>query len=242
MFTYLKLTFICALATASTSTPAPASAKPYGLNDLTTKAVDDKGRVVSEGAPYGVRNLRAVLDGFVYRGGANNVYPNQPGDTKRGNHNPLKPKALETLCSQGFDTAVYLYGENFKSAATETKCADGRAIKYMSLPPLDNSKNTKKILEMIHERITSGKTENKIYLHCWNGWHASGFISAITLRQFCDVPAEAAVRYWDTNTDGNNKAPRYEKVREAIRNYKSDDALKISEEQKKKFCLPGFSS
>lgn len=233
--------FLLALCLVLLSSGRATSAETYGLKDLTAKAVDDKGRVVTEGAPYGVRNLRVVLDGLVYRGGANNVYPNQAGDTKRGNHNPLKPKALETLCKQNFDTAIYLYSENFRTAAKETKCAD-QTLQYMSLPPLDQPKNSKKILELIHERITSGRTEKKIYLHCWNGWHASGFISALALRQFCGLSPEAAVKYWDANTDGNNKAARYQKVRDAIRSYKIEESLNISEEQKKRFCLPGFSS
>jgi hypothetical protein len=44
---------------------------------------------------------------------------------------------------------------------------------------------------------------------CWNGWHASGYISALSLRQFCGVSKSNAVAYWIRNTD-NNDGPEYD--------------------------------
>ena len=41
-------------------------------------------------------------------------------------------------------------------------------------------------------------------MHCWNGWHASGYISALSLRQFCGVSGSDAVAYWIRNTDNND--------------------------------------
>lgn len=200
------------------------------------KAVDNRGVGQTKDAPYGVRNFRVVLDGLVYRGGANNFFPNQPGDVKRNNHNPLKTEALRTLCENNFDQAIYLYGTNFKSAPKEVPCSNGRKLSYSSLPPLDQNKNVTKILELIHQRIASETSKGRIYLHCWNGWHASGFISAIVLRQFCGFGGDEAVAYWDRNTDGNNKASRYMRIRAQIRDFKPNPALLLSGDQKTRLC------
>ena len=48
-----------------------------------------------------------------------------------------------------------------------------------------------------------------VYLHCWNGWHASGYISALILKQFCGMSDIEATAYWDLGTDGANTSPRY---------------------------------
>lgn len=234
-FVNLFLTYTSLMSLAAIDVVAQPS-KPYGLTDLSAKAVDNRGVTKVEGAPYGVRNFRVVLDGLVYRGGANNFFPNRAGDVKRNNHNPLKAEALQTLCENDFDTAVYLYGTNFASAPKNVTCDRGRRLTYLSLPPLDRNENVTKILRLIHERIVS-ENSKRIYLHCWNGWHASGFISALTLRQFCGLSADDAVAYWDRNTDGNNKASRYKKIREQIRSFKPDPALGLSADQKTRLCL-----
>ena len=44
-----------------------------------------------------------------------------------------------------------------------------------------------------------------IYIHCWNGWHQSGMLSAYTLMQFCGISNQQALKYWEQNTDGNYK-------------------------------------
>ena len=44
----------------------------------------------------------------------------------------------------------------------------------------NNKKEVRTLLEMTYESI---KKANKgpLYLHCWNGWHQSGYISALLL-------------------------------------------------------------
>jgi hypothetical protein len=39
------------------------------------------------------------------------------------------------------------------------------------------------LLETIFAAIKDSEM-GPIYMHCWNGWHASGYISALSLRQF----------------------------------------------------------
>ena len=78
---------------------------------------------------YGTRNMRTILYGVAYRGGANNFYHKT---NKRDNHNPLPEDGLANLCRQGFSTAVYLYGTNF-SQAKRLYIADNKqdTLKYM---------------------------------------------------------------------------------------------------------------
>jgi protein tyrosine/serine phosphatase len=75
---------------------------------------------------------------------------------------------------------------------------------YIQISPLASEANVDAILNKIHETIQDYQ-HGPIYLHCWNGWHASGYISALALKQFCGTTDEAAVQYWDKNTDGQNK-------------------------------------
>ena len=61
-------------------------------------------------------------------------------------------------------------------------------------------------------------TKGPVYIHCWNGWHQSGLLSAITLIQFCDYSNKEAIAYWERCTDGNFKG--FPKVRQRISEYK----------------------
>jgi outer membrane protein OmpA-like peptidoglycan-associated protein len=77
-----------------------------------------------------------------------------------------------------------------------------------------------------------------VYLHCWNGWHASGFISAIILKQFCGTTDLDAVTYWDLGTDGANSSPRYNKIRDRIKNFKPYSKFMLYDTLQNKICPP----
>ncbi|RYX78210.1 hypothetical protein EON76_06795 [bacterium] len=204
----------------------------YRLNDIDTKLVNNTGDGFEP--LYGVRNFRAVLSGVVYRGGANNAY-NKHG--KRDNQNPLPPLGLKNLCEEGFGQAVYLYSKNFSGAAKQTSCSSTRGsnhINYATHSPL-NEEGVYEILKKVHSAIQNPQ-RGPIYLHCWNGWHASGLASAIVLRQFCGMSASTAVAYWNRNTDGHNKEKAFEKIRARIRNYTAKPEFKISEAQRNAIC------
>ncbi|NDF15631.1 hypothetical protein EB061_09965, partial [bacterium] len=72
---------------------------------------------------------------------------------------------------------------------------------------------------------------------CWNGWHASGYLSAISRMQFCGVSAEEAVDYWNRNTDGVNVGENYDRIRAKIRDFKAREGLGIPEEIRKRACI-----
>ena len=199
------------------------------------KIVDNQGNGFER--LYGTRNVRAVLKGFTYRSGANNYFHRAE---KRPNKNPMPNDGLENLCKEGFTRVVYLYKENFNSAPKEVKCRtrDGRKnrLEYLQINGLTrNEVETKKLLGLIREHLMDSK-KGRFIAHCWNGWHASGFVAAVTLRQFCGFSGEEAVSYWDTATDGNNQEPAFERIRQRIRDFKPSAELEIPRGLRAKAC------
>jgi hypothetical protein len=213
--------------------------KLYGLSDALEKKVDNRGQGFEK--LYGVRNFRVVLNGILYRGGANNMFHQS---NKRSNSNPLPEDGLNNLCGQGFGTAIYLYPTNYKSASPQKSCKDSEgkshSLSYLQVNPFE-PQGMDKILRLVYSNITK-EFKGPIYSHCWNGWHASGYVAATALRQFCGASSDEAVRYWDLATDGVNKDKAYERVRRRIRDFKPVSELALAPEQKQMLCPPLESS
>jgi hypothetical protein len=208
----------------------------YGLRNVFDKRVDNQGNGYE--ALYGVRNFRTVLSGVVYRGGANNAF-NRNG--VRHNSNPLPNEGLQNLCEEGFDQAVYLYPTRYNSAPKSVSCRktkDGstNTLRYSQISPLAGDTASKSILKLVNDRLNSG-VSNPLYVHCWNGWHASGYISTLILRQFCGVSAEDGVAYWNKNTDGVNKGASYDKIRAKIRAFQPYPEFSISKSLQSQLCI-----
>ncbi|WP_413287697.1 hypothetical protein [Bdellovibrio sp. HCB337] len=227
---------------AATPTPLPTPASNelldifhqwkthYKVSEPYTKVTDNNGKGFED--LYGTRNFRAVLHGVYYRGGANNKYHR---DNPRDNMNPLPSDGLKNLCEEGFSTAIYYYATNYSGAPKATNCGSGsdkHSLNYKQVTAL-TSANHKTILQLIHDRI-KGKLPGPIYGHCWNGWHASGLIAAISLRQFCDWTPTEARNYWRKNTDGNTSG--YEKVEAMVVDFKPISSLKISAAEQAVIC------
>jgi len=207
----------------------------YPLKDPYTKLVDNSGNGFN--ALYGVRNFRAVLNGVVYRGGANNTH-NKYG--ARSNSNPLPNIGLQNLCKEGFGTAIYLYNTNYNTAPKTTACASPfeskHTLNYIQQSPLSSTTALKNILNVVYKRLSDETATSPIYVHCWNGWHASGYTSAIILRQFCGYTGDQAVNYWNLNTDGNNVGSAYNSIRTKIRAYKVDPSMSIASSLQAQIC------
>jgi hypothetical protein len=215
-------------------------------NDLITKIIDNRGNGYE--SLYGLRNLRVVLHGVMYRGGANNFYHRQ---SPRDNQNPLPPDGLENLCQESFGEAIYLYEKNYHPEVFNCTSRNNspNTLKYTqisvlnsAIPLADNQgvqliparQELKEILTKVHECAT-GTGSCPIYTHCWNGWHASGFISAVALRQFCNFTGEEAEKYWIDGTDsvGNSNYPA---IKSAIRAFVALPDLEIPASTKAKIC------
>lgn len=203
----------------------------YPLKDVFQKQVDNKGD--GDERIYGTRNFRAVLNGVLYRGGANNKY-NKYG--VRDNRNPLPDIGHKSLCEEGFMQGFYLYTTNLETAPPQSSCNSlygAWTFKYSHQSPY-NPAGLKAIFTAVKKSIDNNS--GPIYMHCWNGWHASGLASALALRQFCGVSATKAVTYWDQNTDGNNTDPNFEPLRKTIREFVPMAEFKISADIQDRIC------
>jgi hypothetical protein len=213
-----------------------AATEPYPLPNTNQKLVNDHGDGFEP--LYGTRNVRAVLAGTLYRGGANNKYFRYG---VRDNRNPLPDLGLQNLCEEGFSTAVYLYSTNYETAPKKVDCVNRRTgashtLKYEQIGPY-NEASVRELLSIVYRKLKN-PTEGPAYFHCWNGWHASGLISAYTLRQFCGVSGAEAVSYWDANTDGNNTDPAFATIRKNIRDFTPYSDLQLTSAERAAVCLP----
>ena len=185
--------------------------------------------------------MRPILHGIAYRGGANNVYNK---NEQRDNHNPLPQEGINNLAKEGFSTAIYLYATNYKTLFGDKNSFEvstdgqhpnvGKTNKIDYLQISGNSDKEKRRIFSLIVDIANGKIKGPIYLHCWNGWHQSGYISSVILRQFCDITAEQAFDYWMQNTDGVNKG--YDNVKAKVKEFKPIPGFSLPEDVKKEAC------
>jgi hypothetical protein len=180
----------------------------------------------------GLKRVRAVLPGLVYRGGADNKNTSGPEPNK----NPLTGVARNNLCAASFSSGYYLYPTNYSPSMQHLTCNAGASsnnFEYLHERVLSKAaKPTETILKAVHSAIT-GTDHRPLYLHCWNGWHASGYISALVLRQFCDVSAQKAADYWAKTAD---QPEHYAEIVERVKTFKPIDGLKITDAQRAAVC------
>ncbi|CAG5086159.1 OmpA family protein [Parvicella tangerina] len=207
----------------------------YNEKDLMYKIVDNWGNGYD--SLYGARNMRPILHGVAYRGGANNYFHKE---AKRSNHNPLPDDGIENLCQEGFSGSVYLYRKNWESAPPLKKCdcVNGAQNKmdYYQYDYFDDQ-HVYEMIELVYKSAVDS-TRGPVYLHCWNGWHASGFISAVLLKQFCGFSDLEATAYWDLGTDGANTSPRYNHIRERIMNFEPISEFIVTDSLGNAICPP----
>lgn len=202
----------------------------YALPDVNTKKVDNRGDGFEE--LYGVRNFREVLKGVLYRGGGNNLYHRDPA-MRRDNKNPLPMDGVTNLCEEGFHNVIYLYSTNFDKVPPTMDCNSIRGQNRLIYEQFSMGK-AREILERVHAGILN-PAKAPIYAHCWNGWHASGFVGALSLRQFCGMSGADAVAYWIKNTDGTDDGS-YAEHKRKIRDFTPYNDLKIDAATQARVC------
>ncbi|MFN5911353.1 MAG: CotH kinase family protein [Bacteroidota bacterium] len=195
----------------------------FGLDSVQTKLVDNKGKGYD--SLSGLRNVRVVLKNLVYRGGNNNPISVQ---------NPLTLPTLHTLNELGFNDVIYLYSKNYTQYFPKERLDSLKetGMNYACMPKLD-SIATRKFLTKVWQKANN-ENDSLIYIHCWNGWHQSGWLSAMTLMQFCDLDKEMALKYWANNTDRNYVG--YTHVKEGILSFKPYPDLQFTPQQKLDHC------
>ena len=205
----------------------------YNEKDLMYKITDNRGDGFD--SLYGTRNMRTILHGVAYRGGANNYFHKT---AKRNNHNPLPDDGIRNLCSEGFSASIYLYRQNFETAPPKDTCGcvDGgwNEHNYYQFDYNDQD-HIYQALKLVYDAAVNDSI-GPVYLHCWNGWHASGLLSALSLQQFCGFDKWQAINYWDLGTDGANNSPRYQTIREIIKNFEPYPDLMIKDSLGNKIC------
>jgi hypothetical protein len=173
-------------------------------------------KMMQAGAPFhGIRDYREVMPGVLYRGGANNG---------RG---PLRHEQLNALCEAGFGTAVYLYKTGFSGPST-IQCSKG-SLKYIDEGWEGPGRAA--VDQQIYDIIKSkGKP---IFIHCWNGIHATGAVAATALMQFCDISPQKAVAYWKVGV-----APKiqYPSVIRNIESFRPNPKLQLTSEERAQYC------
>lgn len=195
----------------------------FGLDSAHTRLINNKGEGYD--SLGGLRNFRVVLKNTLYRSGNNHPESFQ---------NPLELSTLDNLKGAGFDRIFYLYEKNFDTSYPDPliDSLDSQGLTYRCTPHLD-SVTVRHFLELIMTYCTK-PNGNLVLIHCWNGWHQSGLLSALTLRQFCDYSPEEGLAYWIMNTDGNHKG--YNKLKLAIRDFRPYPDLQLTANQKKEVC------
>jgi hypothetical protein len=72
-----------------------------------------------------------------------------------------------------------------------------------------------------------------ILVHCWNGLHYAGMVSALALRQFCGLSAAQAEAYWRANA---NRGANYPLIIANLRNFKPIPDLSLTPEEQLAVC------
>ncbi|MEY3850995.1 MAG: hypothetical protein RJA38_1436 [Bacteroidota bacterium] len=210
---------------------ASAQKDMFGLDSVQTKLVNNKG--LGPDSLLGLRNMRVVLYDILYRGGSNNFYRRE-AEPKTYNSHPLPSWGIDNLRKAGFGGAIYLYSKNFGTDYPEPVLDSlfDLGFNYSCQPDL-NSDVVFTFFEEINTLIQAKKKE-PLYIHCWNGWHQSGMLSAFTLMQFCGLTNQQALKYWEQNTDGAYKG--YPHVKSEILKFKPFDEFKTDSITRARIC------
>ena len=203
----------------------------FGLDSVQTKLVNNKG--IGPEHLLGVRNMRVVLHDILYRGGSNNFYRRE-AEPKTYNSHPLPPWGINNLRQAGFGGAIYLYSKYFEEDYPEPVLDSlfDLGFNYSCQPDL-NREVVFSFFEEINALIQSEKKE-PLYIHCWNGWHQSGMLSAFTLMQFCGLNNQQALKYWEQNTDGAFKG--YPHVKSEILQFKPFSEFNTDSATRARIC------
>ena len=208
----------------------------FGLDSAHVKGTNNQG--LGDSSLWGSRNLRVVLRNVLYRGGGNNFHL-KPSSPKTFVQNPLPLEGITRLHETGFGSAWYLYAKNFDTLYPQNRLDSLRAagFDYECHPSLSDEV-VSDFMKHVQQLILTPNPE-PMYIHCWNGWHQSGMLSAFTLMQFCGLSNQQALKYWEQNTDGNHKG--YATVKSRILSYVPQPEIHIPDSVKTRVC-PCFTN
>jgi protein tyrosine/serine phosphatase len=172
--------------------------------------------------------LRPVLKGALYRSGT-------PSDA-----------ALQTLCENGWKRVYSLYGEHTTQTgprnsamlrhgrdvrSCEADRGGKRTLEWRSAPS-SRMRNLPAIFADIIDSVRNPE-HGPVLVHCWNGLHYAGMVSALALRQFCGLTAEQAEQYWRANA---NRGANYPLIIANLQAFKPIPDLTLTPEEQATVC------
>lgn len=167
----------------------------------------------------GTRQLLTVLPGVLYRGGG-------PGGKQ-----PLSMSTLTNLCETGFSLAVYSYDEGYSNPGvircTNRLTGQPNSLRYLAGRILDKKFKARFLAEV--KEVAENPDLGPVFVHCWNGMHASGEFAAVALRQMCEWDGATASAYWLRHAGGFALISR-------INSFKPSSDLSISADAQAAIC------
>jgi hypothetical protein len=172
--------------------------------------------------------LRPVLKGALYRSGT----PSDP--------------ALQALCESGWKRVYSLYGEHTTQTGPRTssmlrhgrdvrtcQAENGgqRSLEWRSAPS-SRMRNLPAIFADIIDSVRN-PDHGPVLVHCWNGLHYAGMVSALALRQFCGLTTEQAEAYWRANA---NRGANYPLIIANLQSFKPIPDLMLTPEEQAAVC------
>lgn len=173
--------------------------------------------------------LRVVLKDVLYRSGT----PTEDG--------------LEQMCKNGWKRVYSLYGDRTSAhgprnqAMTargydERRCkaeAGARVLEWRSAPS-SRQRSMPRILQDVVDAVRDGR-QGPVLVHCWNGLHYAGMVSAMVLRQFCGLSGEEAEAYWWATTSGGQNYPN---IVRHIREFQPLPGYSLTAAERDRVCPP----
>lgn len=160
-----------------------------------------------------IKNEQTILGGALTRAGNKGMLE-------------LNDSQLADLCEQGYGAAYFVY----EGATPRTVACSRGSITYRS----QSSSDSGPILASVLNGMRSG---TRVFVHCYNGAHASGIVAALALRQFCGLTGEAAFNYWTGSMGGYDlPAASIGKIQNRINGFVPDPNLSLTPEEQARFC------
>lgn len=171
--------------------------------------------------------LRPVLKGALYRSGT----PSDP--------------ALQALCESGWKRVYSLYGEHTTQTGprNSSMLRHGRDVRTCQAEngqrnlewrsaPSSRMRNLPAIFADIIDSVRNPE-HGPVLVHCWNGLHYAGMVSALALRQFCGLTVEQAEAYWRANA---NRGANYPLIIANLQSFKPIPDLMLTPEEQAAVC------
>lgn len=170
-------------------------------------------------AAMNMRSRATVIQGALIRAGG-------PGGAKSA-----PAQTIQSLCEEGVRKVFYLYPEENFSTRGNYSCSKG-TTEYLG--GAFRGPQVKGVLTEVAKSANEGK--GPVLVHCWNGWHAAGEISALALIQFCDWSGERAANYWVDGIKDKGNLGKYGSIINRIRSFRPIPGLRLSDSAKASRC------